>query len=146
MIFQKKYFSCYALLTEQISLPDCLYFLRYWSVCVLQLSVNQVVTLWILKLTYLSNHAVFRHDRKFKTKNQILWEREKYLRWKAFLSILKGLSVSKNFLRLENATLIMWNSTFWSRLKLTVQIQLALHLCDPFFINNRNMTGNIVEK
>ena len=33
-----------------------------------------------------------------------------------------------------------------SRLKLTVQIQLALHSCHPFLINNRNMTGNIVEK
>ena len=35
------------LLTGQISLPDCLHFLRY----VLQLFVNQVVTSWILKLT-----------------------------------------------------------------------------------------------
>ena len=40
---EKKYFSCYALLTDQISLPDCLSFLRYWSICVLQLFVNQVV-------------------------------------------------------------------------------------------------------
>ena len=30
MIFKEKCFSCYILLTEQISLPDCLYFLRYW--------------------------------------------------------------------------------------------------------------------
>ena len=42
--FSKKCFSCYALLTDQISLPDCLYFLKYWSICVLQLFVNQVVT------------------------------------------------------------------------------------------------------
>ena len=33
--FKKKSFTCYALLTDQISLPDCLYFLRYWSICVL---------------------------------------------------------------------------------------------------------------
>ena len=32
------------LLTDQISLPDCLYFLRYWSICVLQLFFNQAVT------------------------------------------------------------------------------------------------------
>ena len=38
-------------LTDQISLSGCLYFLRYWAICVLQLFVNQVVTLWILKLT-----------------------------------------------------------------------------------------------
>ena len=30
MVFQEKY-SCYALLTDQMSLPDCLYFLRYWK-------------------------------------------------------------------------------------------------------------------
>ena len=50
--FSKKCFSCYVLLTDQISFPDCFYFLRYWSVCALQLFVNQVVT---------SNKAAFRH-------------------------------------------------------------------------------------
>ena len=44
MIFQQKCFSCYILLTDQISLSDCLYFLRYWTICLLQLFVNQVVT------------------------------------------------------------------------------------------------------
>ena len=29
---------------------------------------------------------------------------------------------------------MLWNSTFWSRLKLTVQIQLALHSCDPVLV------------
>ena len=43
-------------------------------------------------------------------------------------------------------SLMLWNSTSWSRLKLTVQIQLALHPCNPFLINNRNMAGNSVEK
>ena len=33
-----------------------------------------------------------------------------------------------------------------ARLKTTVQIQLALHSCDPIFINNLNMTANSVEK
>ena len=31
-------------------------------------------------------------------------------------------------------SLMLWNSTSWGRLKLTVQIQLALHPCDPFLI------------
>ena len=44
MIFQEKCFSCYILLTDQISLSDYLYLLRYWAICVLQLLVNQVVT------------------------------------------------------------------------------------------------------
>ena len=43
-------------------------------------------------------------------------------------------------------SLILWNSTSSSRIKLTVQIQLALYLCDPFLINNRNMVRNSVEK
>ena len=29
--FQEKHFSCYILSTDQISLKDCLYFLRYWT-------------------------------------------------------------------------------------------------------------------
>ena len=41
MIFQKN--SSHALLTDQISLPDCLSVLRYWSICVLQLFVKQAV-------------------------------------------------------------------------------------------------------
>ena len=36
IIFQEKYFSCCILLTDQISLSGCLYFLRYWAICVLQ--------------------------------------------------------------------------------------------------------------
>ena len=41
---------------------------------------------------------------------------------------------------------MLWNSTFWRYLKLTVQIQLALRPGDPFLMKNCNMTGNIVEK
>ena len=36
-------YSVNILLTHQISLPGCLYFLRYWAICVLQLFVNHVV-------------------------------------------------------------------------------------------------------
>ena len=41
---KKKCFSSYILLTDQISLSDCLYFSRYWAMCVLKLFVNQAVT------------------------------------------------------------------------------------------------------
>ena len=68
------------------------------------------------------------------------------IRWKAFFSIFKGFLVSKNFLRLESAPLMLWNSTPSGYFKLTVQIELALHPCNPFLINNRNTAGNIVEK
>ena len=51
MIIQRKCSSYYILLIDQISLPGCLYFLRYWAICVLHLFVDQVETSWILKLT-----------------------------------------------------------------------------------------------
>ena len=34
MIFQDKCSSCYIILTDQISLFDCIYFLRYWAMCI----------------------------------------------------------------------------------------------------------------
>ena len=42
--FREKYFSCYILLTDQISLCDCLYFLRYWVIYLLWLFVSQFMT------------------------------------------------------------------------------------------------------
>ena len=38
-------------LTDQISLSNCLYFFRNWSICIWQLFVNQVMMSWVLKLT-----------------------------------------------------------------------------------------------
>ena len=35
MVFEKIYFSRYILLIDQISLPACLYFVRYWAICIL---------------------------------------------------------------------------------------------------------------
>ena len=43
-------------------------------------------------------------------------------------------------------SIMLCNTTSWSRLKLTGQIQFALHPCDPFLIKDRSMTGNSVEK
>ena len=51
MVFQEKCFSYYILLTDQISLSDCLYFSRYSAICVFQLFVNQAMTSQNLKLT-----------------------------------------------------------------------------------------------
>ena len=65
--FSKKNVSCYALLTDQILLPDCLFFLRYWSICVLQLFVNQVGDVINFEIN-LSNQVLFLHHRKIKTK------------------------------------------------------------------------------
>ena len=35
IFFKEKYFPCYILLTDQIPLIGCLYFMRYWAICVL---------------------------------------------------------------------------------------------------------------
>ena len=108
--FWKKYFSYYILLTNQISLPVCLYFVRYWAICVLQMFVNQVVTSW--SSPYPSNRAVFPTWPKSRDKNlNILSTKIAFnpqneplkgpprlgLRWnkKHFLSFLKGFQLSK---------------------------------------------------
>ena len=51
MIFLENFFSCYILLTDQISMSDRLYFSTYWAICVLKLFVNLAVTSQNLKLT-----------------------------------------------------------------------------------------------
>ena len=42
---KKKFFLCSILLTDQIALPDRIDLLRYWTICVLQLFVSQIVTI-----------------------------------------------------------------------------------------------------
>ena len=42
--FSRKIFLMLYSITDQISLSDCLYFSRYWAICVLQLLANQAVT------------------------------------------------------------------------------------------------------
>ena len=44
------------------------------------------------------------------------------------------------------SSLMLWNSTSWSSLKLPGQIQLVLHHYGSFFINDRNMNVNNFEK
>ena len=44
IVFEEKYFSGYILLIGQISLPGCLYFVRYWVIGLLTLFINQFVT------------------------------------------------------------------------------------------------------
>ena len=48
-----------------ISLPGCLYFLRYWAICVLRYFVNQVVRSWILKKRAIFSTWPKSHDKNF---------------------------------------------------------------------------------
>ena len=43
MIFEKKCFTHFILLNDQISLSGYLYFVKYWAIYVLQLFVNEAV-------------------------------------------------------------------------------------------------------
>ena len=43
MIFEEKYFSCYVLLIDQVSSSGCLYFVRYWVVCIAISSFKDII-------------------------------------------------------------------------------------------------------
>ena len=43
LVSPSKCFSCYILLTDQISLSDSLFFSKYWTICVLRLFVNTIL-------------------------------------------------------------------------------------------------------
>ena len=81
--------TIHILLTAQIFLPDYLYFLRYWSRCVLQLFLHHVVTL--------EHQVVFLYDQNVKTKLSISWRQKQLLRWnkKHFSSFLKSYHLPK---------------------------------------------------
>ena len=82
VFFQEKCFSCYILLTDQISLSDSLYFLRYWTISVLQLfAVNlkfeiksEINLIFLIKpFSYMSkksrkNLSILRTKRAFEMK------------------------------------------------------------------------------
>ena len=92
----EKCFSCYILLTDQISLSNYLYFLRYWAIYIY---CNFLITkLWRDKFwNYLPIQTVFLHDEKFKTKIVVSWERKGLLSWskKRFSSFLKAFQLRK---------------------------------------------------
>ena len=103
----KMFHSCYILLTDQTSLPDCLYsrdigqYVRYN--CLL-------ARLWSHKIwnqPYLSYQAVLLHDQKVKTKTSIILRTRGAfdVKWKAFFITFKGLLADKNCLRPESAPL-----------------------------------------
>ena len=89
----EKCFSCNILLSDQILLfiASCLYFLRYWSICLLQLFVNLAMTSQILKS---SHFATWPKNKDVNLK--ISWEGKELLRWnKYFLSLFKGFQSPK---------------------------------------------------
>ena len=103
MIFQEKYFSCYILLTDQISLSDCIYFSRYWTICASQLFVNHT---GIIKIEI--NFIFLIKPLWYMTKSQD--KNLNILRTKRFWAKIKNIfqhfsSVAKNCLRPESVPL-----------------------------------------
>ena len=95
-------------------MSSCFYFVRYWTICVLQLYVNQVVTswrqFWSWPYAYLSSQAIFPAWPKCRDKNfNILRTKRAFKpKWKTFFIIFKGLSIKQmiqNFLEGESPTL-----------------------------------------
>ena len=94
-MFPEKYLSYYILLTDQVSFFDCLYFVRYWSISVLQLCCL---------LTRLWRHEFW----SYKVNNQVVFptcpktwislERKELLIWneKHFSSFLRGFNEANN--------------------------------------------------
>ena len=97
MMFEEKYSSCHILLPDQISLSGCLYFVRYWAICVLKLFLNQVATSHLetkefRNKPYLSNEAVLS-TIEIEGRNSI----------SMFLHGQKRLDKNLNFLRTKRA-------------------------------------------
>ena len=63
------YAILYSNITDQISLSGCLYFQRYWEICVLQLFIVQSVASFILKLTIPFLWSRFSTQPKSQDKN-----------------------------------------------------------------------------
>ena len=105
--FSRKCFSCYSLLTDQISLSDCLYFSRYWAIYVLQLFVNHPLTSQNLKLTlsFLSSRFATWPKSQYKILNILRTKRAFDVKLKAFFIIFKGLSAAKYCLKPESTPL-----------------------------------------
>ena len=66
---RKKYYCCYILLPDQISMSGCLHFVRYWAICILYLFVNQDVTSKILKLSLSLQLGRFFYMTKMSRQN-----------------------------------------------------------------------------
>ena len=63
MIFKYNYSSQDILFSNQILLPDCFYFLRYWTICVLQSFCCLVYDV----ISFEINQTILLHDQKFRT-------------------------------------------------------------------------------
>ena len=81
--FEEKHVSGYILLTEQIlKLTGCLYFVKYWAICVLQFCGpgSEIINFEISRFSLIK--PFFVHDQKFKTKDLNILKTEKAFKMK----------------------------------------------------------------
>ena len=91
--FQEKCFSCYILLTDQISLSDCLYVFRYRAICVLQNFCCPSCDVIRFKLNFIFLIKLFSYMLK-KSSQDILRTKSAF-EVKYFSSFLKGYQLPK---------------------------------------------------
>ena len=106
IFFIEKYFSRHVLLTDQISLPDCLHFFRYWNFVIndsfLIKPFFYVIKKSGQKCTYLKNQKIFQPINDQCSPSY--WNQS------------KGLSVARNCPRLESGLfreINLWTSLHW---------------------------------
>ena len=106
--FSRKIFLLYSA-KGRISFSDCLYFLRYQAMCVLQLFFSQVVTTWILKLNLpFSSRFSAWSESEYKNLYILRTKRLFKVKQKAIFLIIKGLSIAKNCLRPKSVSVKIW--------------------------------------
>ena len=117
--FWRKTSCCYILMTDQIYLSGCFYFVRYWAIYVLVIIClpDCAVISFEINLAFLIEQF-FLHDQKVKTRVEKSWERKELSRGikKYFSSFLKSFHWSKS------------TKFFW---KVTVRLQSHLLIISP---------------
>ena len=75
--FQEKCSSCYILSNDQVLLPDYLFFLKYWSICVLKLFIGYLTQKTSFGMRGCNFHFFFRNAhaqmRRFSCKQTSCW-------------------------------------------------------------------------
>ena len=113
MVSQEKCFSCYILFTDPISLSDCLYFLRYWAICILLLCFPGCdVVNFEINLTFLIKR-LFYMTKNSRQKFEYL-ENKKSLggEIRSIFHYFHRAFSGQNCLRPESAPLIAFCNTF----------------------------------
>ena len=113
-------------------LSGCLYFVRYWTICVLWLFINQIAASWILNLILnLSNQAFYLQDEKVmkKSLNILRMKRAFKMKQNAFFMIFKGLAM-------KQIAQFLWKVKNFKALLVSKRLLNRVSMQFPLFANN----------